>query len=97
MENALSLTQWHWEVPHSCLTKSSWKPPQELTVLPKRGADGQKEPFLKGLLGSSQGKKTQAESAQRKSLGSFNTSVFDPKCALLSVNRGDQHVLCLLI
>lgn len=65
---------------------------------PKWVADGQKDPFLKGLpLRRSQGKRTQAQRAQCKSLGSFNTSAFDPKCALLGVNSRDQHVLCLLI
>lgn len=86
----------------SCLTPVLQKPAGSLhrccLCSPKHVTDSQKDPFLKGLPhGRSQGKRTQAQKAQYKSLGSFNTSDLDPIRALLSVNRGDQHVLCLLI
>lgn len=84
-----------------CLTLVLQKPVGSLhrcwLCSPKQVSDGQKDLFLKGLPHSrSQGKRTQAQIAQHKSLGSLNTSGFDPKCAFLNVNRGDQHVLCLL-
>lgn len=83
-EDALGLTQWSWEVPHSCLKKTSWKPPQMLIVLPKQVVDHQKDPFLKGLLGRSQSKKVKSREPRANhwevSIPLFWPKMCPPKC-----------------